>query len=461
MKTGWSKKFGWGILLMWAFWGLSMTGCGNNDYDERTGVFIDSPVQGLSYETAARRGITGADGSFIYVAGERIIFSAGGIVVGATTGKAEITPIDLASGAKGTSDPRVVNISRFLQTLDEDGDPTNGIVLNEATRARLVWQSAWGANDGSVFDDGASIYLSTGKFANFMTALLETLNTANVFTAETPRTLKTATGARRHFNTQLPASVFEPYVDKAGIGVSDLASATVFYNTIMGLNIISSDVDRDDRVETTLKDSRATGNFLVLMHFDDPSVSYANHPVKMVFAVPNAWTTYNAIIAAGGAGFAEPTDTVLGSTTYKIGMALDPDGYLLELIEVTYLPWPVLVGVGIGVQNLQVADDIYTRILGRKFDYFLHVANFMNEVVTISPHLPAKIGLDVVLMNYFADRACDNLPVKLVFTVDDPAGFVSRMADNGLPVLQAPSPGVVGIAKDLHGYELEIVQTPE
>ncbi len=444
-----------GILLSAILPVILLFGCGgSNSYDERAGVFSDSPVQGLTYVTAARQGVTGADGSFVYVHGERITFYAGQIVVGSTTGKERITPLDLASGAKGTSDSRVVNLCRFLQTLDDDNDPSNGIVILPAAGALLTWNSAWGANDGSIFNDAGSVYVSTGPFAQMMTALLTSLNNAGIFTVSTPRTLKTATAARKHFNTQIPVATFQPYVDTAGIGVSDLAASTSFYNGVMGLNIVSAGVDAGDRVETKLKDYRPTGNNVVLMHYDDPAISYANHPVKLVFAVPNAQTIYDAIIAAGGAGFSAPV--LVESMGYKIGMALDPDGYLLELIEVTYLSSPILVGVGIGVNSLQASDDVYTRVLGRKFDYFLYVQNFMNEIVTISPHTPKK-GLDVVLMNYFASKTYTNLPVKLVFTVDDPTAFAQAIAAEGLTVQQMPSAGVMGIAKDLNGYELQIV----
>ncbi|OQY58629.1 MAG: hypothetical protein B6245_10930 [Desulfobacteraceae bacterium 4572_88] len=45
-----------------------------------------------------------------------------------------MTPIDLVPGALDHTDPTVTNISRFLQTLDEDGNPENGILISEETR---------------------------------------------------------------------------------------------------------------------------------------------------------------------------------------------------------------------------------------------------------------------------------------------------------------------------------------
>ena len=42
-----------------------------------SGVFVDSPVAGLSWETATRNGVTGRDGGFEYLPGETITFSIG------------------------------------------------------------------------------------------------------------------------------------------------------------------------------------------------------------------------------------------------------------------------------------------------------------------------------------------------------------------------------------------------
>jgi len=38
-------------------------------------VFIDSAVKGLSYETATQSGVTDVDGTFKYLAGEKVTFS--------------------------------------------------------------------------------------------------------------------------------------------------------------------------------------------------------------------------------------------------------------------------------------------------------------------------------------------------------------------------------------------------
>jgi hypothetical protein len=49
-----------------------------------TGVFIDSAVEGLQYETSTQSGTTNSLGEYDYLAGETVTFSIGGIVLGST-----------------------------------------------------------------------------------------------------------------------------------------------------------------------------------------------------------------------------------------------------------------------------------------------------------------------------------------------------------------------------------------
>jgi len=99
-----------------------------------TGKFIDGAVQGLTFETATQEGVTNADGEFNYVEGEEITFKVGEVVLGSVVAKVEITPIDIAQvtdeGASIAS-KHAHNIASFLQTLDSDGDESNGISISD------------------------------------------------------------------------------------------------------------------------------------------------------------------------------------------------------------------------------------------------------------------------------------------------------------------------------------------
>ena len=109
----------------------------NNQGQKLTGVLLDSAVSGVSYQTSSgEAGLTDANGSFNYQEGEEVTFTVGGITLGTSSGSQIITPIELA-GANNTADQRVINISRLLQTIDEDQNPDNGITVSTTTRSAL------------------------------------------------------------------------------------------------------------------------------------------------------------------------------------------------------------------------------------------------------------------------------------------------------------------------------------
>jgi hypothetical protein len=93
-----------------------------------TGVFSDSRTAGLRYESGPLGGYTGPDGTFRYQPGSSVSFWVGGILVGTAPGALLVTPTAFVSSGS-VSDPVVLRIARFLQTLDADGDPSNGIEI--------------------------------------------------------------------------------------------------------------------------------------------------------------------------------------------------------------------------------------------------------------------------------------------------------------------------------------------
>ncbi len=94
----------------------------------KTGQLIDSAVAGVDYATATFSGKTDANGEYLFTEGETVVFKIGEIVFPAIAAKGVVTPLDLA-GSQNIDDPKVINIARLLQTLDEDQDPSNGIVI--------------------------------------------------------------------------------------------------------------------------------------------------------------------------------------------------------------------------------------------------------------------------------------------------------------------------------------------
>ena len=140
--------------------------------DTLTGFLVDSAVSGVSYTTPTHQGVTGADGSFQYEQGETVRFMIGGTLLGEVTGQEQVTPFELAGaavvtglniewaldrsrygGQVGPATPSgsiyideqitpeygpffpLVNMVVFLQSLDADADPTNGIEIRSEVAA--------------------------------------------------------------------------------------------------------------------------------------------------------------------------------------------------------------------------------------------------------------------------------------------------------------------------------------
>jgi para-nitrobenzyl esterase len=169
---------------------LFLSGC-------RTGVFLDSPVTGLTYQiTYKNKTITAQTeegGIFHYKDGLPITFSVGSLVLGSAIGKPVITPLDIVPDAASEEDQRVVNICVLLQTLDQDGNLNNGIQITPDISAMV---SAAGKFN---FNQTPNAFAADPNMKN----LLATLNAASpvVFTDTDPRprTLRSAPAARDHF----------------------------------------------------------------------------------------------------------------------------------------------------------------------------------------------------------------------------------------------------------------------
>jgi hypothetical protein len=102
-----------------------------------TGVFTDSAVAGINYQTSPgnRSGKTSVLGEYDYVEGDTVTFMIGGIPLPTVQATGRVTPADMGSDA---NPDQVTNILRLLQSLDDDGNPDNGITISDATHAALV-----------------------------------------------------------------------------------------------------------------------------------------------------------------------------------------------------------------------------------------------------------------------------------------------------------------------------------
>ncbi len=124
---------------------LLLTGCfGEGDGPQKilatavpptTGMFVDSPVSGAGWQTSGGlSGVTNDAGEFMYVPGENVTFSVGGIVLGSAPGAPIISAVEL-TGSNNPTDQAAVNLFVFLQSIDADQDPSNGITISSSTQA--------------------------------------------------------------------------------------------------------------------------------------------------------------------------------------------------------------------------------------------------------------------------------------------------------------------------------------
>lgn len=98
------------------------------------GKFIDSAVEGMTYTSGKETGLTNTEGLFSYETGKTVTFSIGDIVIGTANGSATVTPLQLFIGSTNEFNAFVTNMVRFLMTIDDDHDPSNGIQITQEIR---------------------------------------------------------------------------------------------------------------------------------------------------------------------------------------------------------------------------------------------------------------------------------------------------------------------------------------
>jgi len=152
----------------------------------QTGHFTDSDVAGLTYTTDTLTGTTDALGTFYYLIGETITFSLGGTIIGdSVAAKATMTPFDLVPGAELYTTATQIkdilyndlrenerkafykfsNILSFLQTLDDDADPDNGININTGMAALFAGVQIDFEQDLFYFDEDKKLRIITHQAA--------------------------------------------------------------------------------------------------------------------------------------------------------------------------------------------------------------------------------------------------------------------------------------------------------
>ena len=167
--------------------------------DVLTGVF-GGPVTGLRYQTPTVEGLTDERGEFRYRAGETVSFLIGRLVLGAVLGAPRINLAQLNSRVAGNIDKlhdlSLTNLARLFHTLDQDGNPENGVMIAPAVHDIVGSQVIMLDYPPGMHGDNQT---GPGSFEGnpVIVGLLERLNAEpGVFTAKTPRKLCSAAAAR-------------------------------------------------------------------------------------------------------------------------------------------------------------------------------------------------------------------------------------------------------------------------
>jgi len=152
----------------------------NNPPPVAVGVFRPH-VEGMTYVAGTQSGTIGANGQFNYDVvnnvPSNVTFMVGNVTLGTAKAGPLLFPVDLVSGGNGTN-PTVLNIDRFLQMLDSDGNRSNGVQLSQAVLiAAAGWTVAFNQTE-SAFNTSVASIIQAAQTADGGTHLLPTASQA-------------------------------------------------------------------------------------------------------------------------------------------------------------------------------------------------------------------------------------------------------------------------------------------
>jgi hypothetical protein len=256
-----------------------------------TGKFIDSPVQGVFFQSGNLSGITNSEGGFVYEVKQPVKFTIGDLVLGSSTGKSILSPVDLVPG--GTiNTPAVINIARLLQSLDSD--PNDAIIsIPDSVRTAMVnsnLEIAPYLADFS-FEDNTAFESAAVNIINNVTRDYE--NTVTLVSAET---------AFKHLEANLEEagklSTFPPgnVVAAAGDG-----TITVSWDLVTGADSYNIYLAKEKGVNTENFGSLTAGQKIIS----------ATNP--QIITADNENTYYLVVTAVNSAGESYPSTEVLAT----------------------------------------------------------------------------------------------------------------------------------------------------
>jgi len=139
--------------------GIWLAGCGGTPTADRGSEankahYVDGFVGGVDYHCGSKSGITDANGTFAFEAGQDCTLSVGEITLRTVASE------DLSDGVwiiEGN-----MTVASFLQTYDADGNLSNGIILSDDARKKLRDKGAKTVNDALSFADASFLHHFSG-----------------------------------------------------------------------------------------------------------------------------------------------------------------------------------------------------------------------------------------------------------------------------------------------------------
>ncbi len=144
-----------------------------------TGHYYDSAVKGVNYNCGNQKGVTDDNGTFTFEKGKECIFSLGDIVL------KTLDPSKLEDKMIVIEDN--INNARLLQTLDNDGDASNGI---EITKNVLDAIASSGTKIVPVGDDELGSFFQNIEGVEGYNGAMKSIDDAQAHIAQTAKELQ-------------------------------------------------------------------------------------------------------------------------------------------------------------------------------------------------------------------------------------------------------------------------------
>ena len=290
----------------------------------KQGLFLDSPVEGLGYTSGDQSGLTDAQGTFNYEDGNTVSFLIGDIVIGEAIAKPTMTPVDLVPGAIDETHPTVINIARFLLTIDDNGDPGDGILILEGIRNNALGRSIDFHQDVTSFENDGNVQAIVAELTALTTAGTRSLISAQQAQDHLRNTLITLQGGSVAILPGFPIGVSAVGADgQVAVnwnGVSGATSYNIYWNTTGGVTISDNQISNVISPHTHTGLTNGTTYYYIVTAVNSvgessPSSEVSATPMAPV-TVPNPPQNVQAL--GGNAQVTVSWNAVSGATSYNI-----------------------------------------------------------------------------------------------------------------------------------------------